>query len=162
MVWYQDGPAFEFAVVDRLEDSVDLVEWMLFHERCDLDAAAQDHIQRGRVEFRRTSPIAERAGVVRHEIGEPNLDLVHGEADHAQRGAMIDQAECGFLPGARARTFEDDPFGLPQRTAIGETLYRRFDFAGGKLSRIQSQGRTLLRDRVELVLIDVHGNNGAA
>ena len=102
---------------------------MLLDERSDLDAPLQHEIERRRVELGRAAPIAERARVERHQIGQAQLDLVHREADHAERGAAIEQAECGLLAGAGARAFEDDPLDRAQAAFLGEALDRALELA---------------------------------
>ena len=126
----EHGAARKRAVMGRFEHVIDLAEWMLLDERAEFDAAVENQIERLRIELRRAAPVAERARVVGHQVRQPHLDLVHGEADHAERRAMIEQAERRFLPGARARAFEDDPLGLPQPALLGERLDRRFELAG--------------------------------
>src|SRR5262245_44957102 len=97
----------------RFEYLVDLAQRMLLDERRDLDAAVQHELERLWIELRWTAPVPDRAGMERHQVGKPDLDLVHGEADHAQGRAVIEQAECGFLALARAGAFENDPLALP-------------------------------------------------
>ena len=49
---------------------------------------------------RAAAPVADRARVEGHQVGQPDLDLVHREADDRQRRAVHEQAVGGELPGA--------------------------------------------------------------
>src|SRR5215472_16859052 len=159
MRWNEDRPAFEIAVVNRSKNPIDLFQRMLLDEWRNFHLAGHDQFEGRRVEFRRTSPVAKSARVIRHEIGQSDLRLVHGEADHAQCGAVIEQAECRLLAGAGARTFKDDPFGLPQTVLFREIRNCCLELACGKLLRVESKGRALLRDRVELALLDINSDH---
>src|SRR6516225_10065775 len=110
----ENGAALEHTSMGGLEHLIDFAERVFFDERRHPDAPVQDQLKRFRIEFRRTAPVADRAGVIGHEIGKSNLDLIHGESDHTQSRARIEQAERNFLPGAGAGAFENDPFGLPE------------------------------------------------
>src|SRR6516164_2762306 len=105
----QNGAPLELAGMHRFENMVDLGERMLLDEGCHLDLAAQDELKRLWVKLRRTAPVAKRPGMKRHQVGKAHLDLVHGEADHAQRCTVVDEAKRSFLAGTRARALEDDP-----------------------------------------------------
>src|SRR6516162_10977290 len=90
MRWNQDRPAFKIAVVNCSKNLIDLLQRMLLDEWRNFHFAGHDQFEGGRVEFWRTSPVAKTARVIRHEIGQSDLRLVHGEADHAQCGAVIE------------------------------------------------------------------------
>src|SRR6516164_11229917 len=98
----ENGAALERTGMGRLEHLIDFAERVFFDERRHLDPAVQHQLKRLRIEFRRTAPVANRAGVIGHEISESDLDLIHGESDHTQSRARIEQAERNFLPGAGA------------------------------------------------------------
>src|SRR6516164_9767001 len=80
MRWNEDRAAFEITVVNRSKNPIDLFQRMLFDEWRNFHFAGQHQIEGRRVEFRRTSPVAKSARVVRHEIGQSDLRLIHGEA----------------------------------------------------------------------------------
>src|SRR5512143_3962614 len=58
--WLQHHAPLDVAVVDRLEDAVDVVERVRFHERLDRDLAVEHEVERGRVMLGRAAPVAER------------------------------------------------------------------------------------------------------
>src|SRR6516164_9307116 len=131
------GATLEGASMGRLKHLIDLSERMLLDELTDLDATVHDEIESGRIEIRRASPVADSTRVKRHEVREPNLDLIHGESDHCQGRPVIDQAECRFLAGARTRALKDDPLALAQAVSLGKLLDCRFDVARRHLPGIQ-------------------------
>src|SRR3990170_3080844 len=77
--------ALERAGMNGFEHPVDVVQRVLLDEWHDLDAAAEHQFQRLRIEFRRTAPVADRAGMESHQVRQPDLDLVHGEPDDGER-----------------------------------------------------------------------------
>src|SRR5262249_59682242 len=87
----KNGAALKRAGMNGFEHLVDLVERMLFDERRDLDPAVEHQFERLRIEVRGTAPVSDRPGVERHQVGEADLDLVHGEADDSKRCAVIKQ-----------------------------------------------------------------------
>src|SRR5664279_3832965 len=123
------GTAVEDAGMGRLKHLIDLAERMLLDELANLDAAIHHEFQGGGIEFGRASPVPDRARVERHQVGAPDLDLVHRESDDSEGGAMVDQTECRFLAGTRAGAFENNPLGLAQAVLLGKFLDRRFDVA---------------------------------
>jgi hypothetical protein len=118
---------------------IDFVQRMLFDKRRNFHLAGHDQFEGRRVEFWRASPVAERARVIGHEIGQADLGFLHREADHAQCGTVVEQAECRFLAGARARAFKDDPFRLPQTFLFCEILNRRLELSCRQLLGTQSK-----------------------
>src|SRR5262249_51107690 len=110
----ENGAALERAGMDGFEYLVDLIERVLFDERGDLDPAVEHQLERLRIEVGRTTPVSDRPGVKGHQVGEADLDLVHGEANDSERCAVIEQAESRFLARVRSRALENDPFALPQ------------------------------------------------
>src|SRR6185369_489433 len=69
----------DFVAVYRREYFVDLVQRTFGYERRNLHFAVQHQVQRGRVLLGRAAPVADRAGVESHQVGQSHLDLVHGE-----------------------------------------------------------------------------------
>ena len=55
----ENGAAGELVRMRLLEDRVDVVERMLFDERRKIDLAVEHEIERGRIEFRRASPVSQ-------------------------------------------------------------------------------------------------------
>src|SRR3974377_2003723 len=100
------------------------------------DPTAENKPKRRGIKLGRTSPVAQRADVKGHQVGQPNFNLVHGEPYDAQRSAMIDERKGGLLAGPRSRAFENDPLGLTQASLLGEGLNRSLDFADVELARI--------------------------
>src|SRR5271167_4213623 len=116
----ENGTALECPGMGYLEHMVDLAERMFLDKCRDLDAAVQHEFQGLGIEIGRTSPVSDHPRMICHQVREPHLDLVHGESDDGERGAVIKQTERGLLPGAGARTFENDPLGLAQAAFLGE------------------------------------------
>src|SRR5271166_2610949 len=102
------------------KDAFDLSERVLLDKSRKLDAAIEHEVERGRIERRRAAPIAERAGVERHQIRKAQLHAIHREADDAERGPEGEEAESCGLSGSGARAFEDEPFGRWQPLSLAK------------------------------------------
>src|SRR3990172_11770795 len=118
----KNGAPLQRSGVSGLEHAIDLAQRVLLDERRNLYAAVEHELESVRVELRRTAPIANRAGVEGHQVGQPDLYLIHGEADHGECRPVIEKAECRLLAGAGARAFKNDPFALAQATLLREFL----------------------------------------
>ncbi len=102
------------------KDLIDLRQGVPFDERQHSYFAVQYQFERTWIVFRQTTPVAERTGVERHQVGQANLDLVHRETDDCQAGTKGQQPECSHLSGSCTGTLEDLPLRLAQAVVLRE------------------------------------------
>ena len=119
------------------------------------DLAVEHEVERRRVVLGRAAPVADRARVERHQVRQPDFDLVHREADHRQRRAVDEQAVGGELAGGGARALEDEPLGGAQAVLLREGADRGLDRLGVERAGVERQRRAVVRDRLELGVVDV-------
>ena len=72
------------------------------------------------------------------------------------------QTECGFLAGARAGAFENNPLALAQVVLLGEGLDCRLDVARRHLLGVQCERGALAGNGSEFFLVHVNRDNDAA
>ena len=133
-----------------LEDRVNVVERSLLYESSKIDLAVENECERGRIEFRRATPISKRARIESHEIGQAKLDALHREADDAERCAIGQKSERGGLAGRRAGTFKDRPFGQGQTARFAKFADPGFQALEVVLAGVQRQAGPMLADGGEL------------
>src|SRR4029079_9001935 len=102
---------------------------MRFNIRREHDLAVEYQLQRRRILFGRAAPIAARGRVEGHQVREPQLDLLRGEAHDCEGRAEVEQAEGGLLAGWRAAGLEDLQSQSALATLLGEGTHALLEFS---------------------------------
>ena len=73
------------------------------------DTAGEDVGHHRGVMLRAAAPVAEHVGVEGHDVAQPHLDLLHREADDADRAGERQEREGRRLTGPGTAGLEDPP-----------------------------------------------------
>ena len=149
------GALLDVAVVHGGKDAVDVGQRVRLDERLERNLAVEHEVERRRVVFRWTTPVADGACIEGHQVGQADLDLVHRETHHAERGAVYQQAEGAGLARSGARALEDLPLCVAQAVGLGEGGDGGLQCLRVVRARVERQVGAMRGDRGQLVVVDV-------